>query len=297
MLHTHILLQTIEGFLEKYKEALGEFQKSALYKEDDDPHHYATFAYDAVWTMALALHRANANLQSVLTLWPPVYLLPAVACCVCVCVCVCSNVYHHSPVCMYVCLYAQLDNLLVCGRNLTRFVDFCGLPCNPHLLGCIPVLFLSSQGPIRNLSAQLQLRQHTEHHREHHCSHEQSLLPWSVREWPSISSSGAVLCIQCIHIHRIYLCDLMQASVWREVGLPPEALADCLHNTCREKLHLMWTDQEWVTMVYINSVSATGKMYAHHVQTMSSWLIPSIYHRLLNSQYHALTDKQAHQEL
>ena len=55
--------QTIDEFLVKYEAALEEFRTSGLYYGDDDPHHYATFAYDAVWTMALALHRASQVLE------------------------------------------------------------------------------------------------------------------------------------------------------------------------------------------------------------------------------------------
>jgi gamma-aminobutyric acid type B receptor len=54
---------TIDEFLGKYEEALEEFRTSGLYYGDDEPHHYATFAYDAVWTMALALHRASQVLE------------------------------------------------------------------------------------------------------------------------------------------------------------------------------------------------------------------------------------------
>ena len=76
------LSKTKDDFLNKYREELKEFRTSALYRDEDDPHHYATFAYDAVWTMALALHRADADLQSV----------PSLSVCVCVCVCVCVGV-------------------------------------------------------------------------------------------------------------------------------------------------------------------------------------------------------------
>ena len=72
------LSKTKDDFLNKYREELKEFRTSALYRGEDDPHHYATFAYDAVWTMALALHRADADLQSV----------PSLSVCVGVCVCV-----------------------------------------------------------------------------------------------------------------------------------------------------------------------------------------------------------------
>lgn len=55
----------MDKFLDKYKKELEDFQRSDLYHEDDDPHHYATFAYDAVWTMALAMQATDNQLKSV----------------------------------------------------------------------------------------------------------------------------------------------------------------------------------------------------------------------------------------
>ena len=63
----NFLSKTIDDFLDKFKEEMKEFNMSTLYRGNDDPHNYATFAYDAVWTMALALHNADADLKSVLT--------------------------------------------------------------------------------------------------------------------------------------------------------------------------------------------------------------------------------------
>ena len=56
-------LQNLTEFVTKYEEAFEEFRTSGLYYGDDDRHHYSTFAYDAVWTMALALHRASITLE------------------------------------------------------------------------------------------------------------------------------------------------------------------------------------------------------------------------------------------
>ena len=57
--------QTTKGFKEAYKDVLEEFKESPLYDNNTGLHHYATFAYDAVWTMAKALHEADKNLRSV----------------------------------------------------------------------------------------------------------------------------------------------------------------------------------------------------------------------------------------
>ena len=62
------LSKSKKGFLDAYQVALEEFRLSDLYGDSDGPHHYATFAYDAVWTMALALDRTEADLLSVLIL-------------------------------------------------------------------------------------------------------------------------------------------------------------------------------------------------------------------------------------
>ena len=65
LFHSIILfpLQTEKGFIEAYHEALVEFKESPLYGGDDQPHHYATFAYDGVWTVAQALDRVDAELK------------------------------------------------------------------------------------------------------------------------------------------------------------------------------------------------------------------------------------------
>ena len=59
------MLQTTDDFFEAYEGVLEEFQESPLYDNNTGPHHYASFAYDAVWTMAKALHEADENLRSV----------------------------------------------------------------------------------------------------------------------------------------------------------------------------------------------------------------------------------------
>lgn len=62
-----MLTQSITDFKKEYISELAEFSQSALYGGDNDTHHYATFAYDAVWTMALALDRTELDLRSVCT--------------------------------------------------------------------------------------------------------------------------------------------------------------------------------------------------------------------------------------
>lgn len=52
-------------FESEYDNVLDEFMESPLYDNSTDIHHYASFAYDAVWTMAKALHEADNNLRSV----------------------------------------------------------------------------------------------------------------------------------------------------------------------------------------------------------------------------------------
>ena len=62
------LLKTKDDFENAYNETLENFTSSDLYRGNNEIHHYASFAYDAVWTMALALDRADAKLKSVLIL-------------------------------------------------------------------------------------------------------------------------------------------------------------------------------------------------------------------------------------
>ena len=104
-IYIHDSLQSTADFLVKYYEALKEFMTSSLYDDEDNPHHYSTFTYDAVWTMALALNNTENKLKSTCVEWECVYMYVYihvhVYACECVCVCVCTCVYRN--VCVYTC--------------------------------------------------------------------------------------------------------------------------------------------------------------------------------------------------
>ena len=58
-------LQTNATFFEKYNRALNEFNSpdNPLSNNETAAHAYVTFTYDAVWTMALAMNSADADLR------------------------------------------------------------------------------------------------------------------------------------------------------------------------------------------------------------------------------------------
>ena len=98
---TVFLLQTRERFQEEYKVALESFTSSDLYGGRDEPHHYATFAYDAIWTMALALDRADAKLKTSVSL------------------------LILSCVCIYTCTYCTYWGLMSCSFCVCMCVLVC----------------------------------------------------------------------------------------------------------------------------------------------------------------------------
>lgn len=129
------MLQTTDDFFEAYKGVLDEFKESPLYDNNTGPHHYASFAYDAVWTMAKALHEADENLGSVcrqillsrnylsalscvihVCTYVYVHVTSANAsfkCTVCTCTCTCTSTVGYVAMDSYWGCYLSLTGTLV----------------------------------------------------------------------------------------------------------------------------------------------------------------------------------------
>ena len=94
-------LQSTADFLVEYSKALEEFKTSSLYDDEDNPHHYSTFTYDAVWTMALALNNTENKLKSTCVEWECVYVYIYACECVCVCMHVCIEIIFSKDLHVY----------------------------------------------------------------------------------------------------------------------------------------------------------------------------------------------------